>query len=75
MSDVLSRVENLEGKGIQELSLCKETTNWFELPACFRFKKITNSLQLWNCSITESINILLHFYDGLICLFACISYQ
>ena len=75
MSDVLSRVENLEGKGIQELSLCKETTNWFELPACFFFKEITDSLQLWNSGFTESFDVLFHINDGLICFFTCICSQ
>lgn len=75
MSDVLSRMENLKSKGIQEFSLCKKTTNWFELPACFFLKEITDSLQLWNGGFAEAFDVLFHVNDGLICFFTCIGSQ
>ena len=75
MSDILSRVENLESKSIQELSLSQKTTNWLELPSSFLLKEITDGLQLRNSGITKSFHIVFHVDNGLICFITCICDQ
>lgn len=59
MSDVLSRVEDLEGKSIKELPLAEEASNWSKSPACFLLEELRNVLKLRYVVLCEP-TVLLH---------------
>lgn len=75
VSDVLGRMENLEGKTIQELSLSQETTDRLKSPSSLRLKEGTDVLQLGDIGVAESFNILLHFFNCKVGLLTCVFFE
>ena len=75
MSNILRGVENFKSETVQELSLGKKATNWFESPACLVLKKSGNVLELGDVVLAEAGDVLFHVADGLVGLFARIRHQ
>lgn len=63
MSDILSRMEDSEGKGIQELSLCQESSNGPHSPSSLLLQILANIFELRDISLRET-TVLLHLFKG-----------
>lgn len=71
MANVLGRMEDLEGKAIQEFSLCQQASHRLETPSSLRLKELRDRVKLRNLIGSES-NVLLEFVDGPVELLASI---
>ena len=71
MPNVLSGVENAEGKSVQEFPLRQQATHWLKTPAGSFAQKVRDIVKLGNLSLTE-IDLLLELSDGPVELIACV---
>ena len=75
VSNVLGWMEDFKCKTIQELSLGKKPTNWFQLPSSSTLQIFRDTSKLWDGSRTKSFNILFHIWNCLIGFFTSICFQ
>ena len=68
-------MENLKGKGVQELALGQEPTDWFESPSSLTLEVVRDIIELRNCLSAKAINISLHFLHDFVALVASIFFE
>ena len=74
VADVLCRVEHLEGKSIQELTLCEQATNRLQSPTSSLAQKLADVFELRDFIFVQ-IDLLLKLSDCPIEFFARISLE